>query len=76
MPIPELLLLRRNSSSHPASSSILILHQTFNYLAFQPSSRILGPYSTGIVSPASAEVVGSILCTGENTLIYCSPCPL
>lgn len=72
MPIPELLLLGRNSSCfllHPDLTSNLYLF----HLAFQPSTRIIEPYSTGIISPASAEVMGSILCTGESTLIYCSP---
>lgn len=59
-------------------SSCFPLHPDFTSnlsgnLAFQPSTRIIEPYSTGIISPASVEVVGSILCTGENTLIYCSP---
>lgn len=54
---------------HPDVTSNLYLF----HLAFQPSRSIIEPYSTGIISPARAEVVGSILCTGENTLIYCSP---
>lgn len=59
-------------------SSCFLMHPDFTsnlgwHLAFQPSMRIIEPYSTGIISPASAEVVASILCTGEKTPIYCSP---